>query len=139
MNEGRKIRVLLGKLGLDCHDTGITTMAHMLREKGFEVVYMGLHNTAEGLYNAARQEGADVIGISFLSGEHLPHMRKLMGLIGKDEGLRVMIGGVIPKSDIPGLMKMGVGRVFPPGTMHWDVVDFIKARNGEVKEASGDS
>jgi len=115
----------MGKLGLDCHDTGITTFAHLFREAGFEVIYMGLHNTAEEMYKAAVQEDVDVIGVSFLSGQHLPHMKKLMNHIRDEDDFLVIVGGVIPKADIPELEKMGAGKVFPPGTMHGEAVEFI--------------
>jgi len=124
--KNNKVRVLFGKLGLDCHDTGITTIARMLMEEGFEVIYGGLHNTAQGLYDIACQEAIDVIGVSFLSGEHMYHMRKLMDLIKEDDNLLVLVGGVIPKADISKLLKIGVGKVFTPGTMSDEVFTFIR-------------
>lgn len=126
MAHSHKPRILLGKLGLDCHDTGITTLAYLLREHGFEVVYVGLHNSTEGLYQTAVQEGAEVIGVSFLSGQHLTHIRRLMALISKEDNIRVLVGGVIRKSDIEELMQLGVERVYGPGTMHWEVVRCIE-------------
>jgi len=125
--EDRRIRVLLGKLGLDCHDTGITVMARLLREAGMEVIYMGLHNTATDLHRTAVQEDVDVVGISFLSGQHLYHTRKFMDLKTDKDRFRVMLGGVIPRADVPLLEEMGVSRVFPPGTAHTTVVDFCRA------------
>jgi methylmalonyl-CoA mutase C-terminal domain/subunit len=133
MEDKRKIRVLMGKLGLDCHDTGISTFAHLFREQGFEVVYMGLHNTAEEIYESAIQEGVDVIGVSFLSGQHLPHMRKLMKLIKEKDGFMVIVGGVIPKADIAELEKMGVGKVFLPGTKVSEAVDFVREHVGRIE------
>lgn len=131
MEEKRKVRILMGKLGLDCHDTGISTFTHMFREKGFEVIYLGLHNTAEEMYESAVQEDVDVIGVSFLSGQHLSHMRKLMKLVKGEDGFLVILGGVIPKADIPELKNMGVSVIFPPGTMHDEVVDFLMKNIGQ--------
>lgn len=123
----RRVRVLLGKLGLDCHDTGITVMASLLREAGLEVIYMGLHNSAEDLYRTAVQEDVDVVGISFLSGQHLYHTRKFMLLLSRKDRFRVMLGGVIPKADIKELERMGVSRVFLPGTSHQEVLAFCQS------------
>lgn len=83
MNKKRKIRVLTAKMGLDCHDTGITTISHILRDVGFEVIYLGLHNSAEKILQAAQEEDVDVIGLSFLSGQHISQTKKLMNLIKK--------------------------------------------------------
>jgi methylmalonyl-CoA mutase C-terminal domain/subunit len=120
------IRVLLAKMGLDCHDTGIVTVAAALRDAGMEVVYLGLHNTAEKVFRAAEQEDAEVLGLSFLSGQHLPQTRKLTALM-KERGLDALLveGGVIPRDDIPRLKEMGVNEVFAPGTMMRDIVSYI--------------
>lgn len=125
MTERKRIRVLLGKLGLDCHDTGISTLAYLLREEGFEVIYMGLHNSAEDIYRTAIQEGVDVIGTSFLSGQHLPQMRRLMTLIRREDNIIVLVGGIIPKADIVELETIGVLKVFIPGTTSTEVINFI--------------
>lgn len=121
MANGRK--VLLAKLGLDCHDTGIVTVAQMLRDAGFEVVYMGLHNTAEQVVQAAVDEDAVMIGVSFLSGQHMTQVRKLTQVL-KDRGVEIPVvaGGIIPKDDVPRLKEMGVAEVFPPGTMSGPLV-----------------
>lgn len=116
-------KVLLAKMGLDCHDTGIVTVAQMLRDAGYEVVYLGLHNTAAQVVQAAIDEDAAMIGVSFLSGQHLTQVRKLMQEM-KERGVRlpVVAGGIIPKDDVPKLLEMGVAEVFPPGSMSRTIV-----------------
>lgn len=123
------IRILLAKMGLDCHDTGIVTVAQALRDAGMEVVYLGLHNTPEKVFRAAEQEDVDVLGLSFLSGQHLPQTRKLTTLMKKrDLDILLVEGGVIPRDDIPKLKEMGVDEVFAPGTMMRDIVHFVQER-----------
>lgn len=131
MNQGKKLKIILAKMGLDCHDTGITTMAAMLRDRGYEIIYLGLHNSAERILNAAIEEDADVIGLSFLSGQQLTQTGKLLKLM-KEQGVNipVILGGVIPKYDIPVLKEMGVAEIFTPGTMTQAVVDFINEKVG---------
>lgn len=125
----RTIRVLLAKMGLDCHDTAVVALGQAFRDAGMEVVYLGLHNSAPKVVNAAMQEDVDVIGLSFLSGQHLPQTRKLVQAM-EAEGLRdvlLLVGGVIPRDDIPRLKAMGVAEVFTPGTMSRQIVDYIRA------------
>jgi len=123
----KKIRVLTAKMGLDCHDTAIVSLSQLLRDAGFEVIYLGLHNSAEKIIRLAQQEDVDIIGISFLSGQHLVQTNKLMEQIKtENENFVVVVGGVIPKADIPKLLSMGVARVFTPGTMTKEVVEFIR-------------
>ncbi len=111
-------RILLAKPGLDGHDRGAKVVAHALRDAGFEVVYTGLHQTVEMIVQAAIQEGVDVIGLSIMSGAHIPICRKLLDLL-KDKGaedIMVLVGGVIPGRDVPALKDMGVTGVFPGGS-----------------------
>lgn len=124
----RKIRVLLAKPGLDGHDRGAKVVAHALKEAGMEVIYTGLHQTVESIVNQSIQEDADVIGLSIMSGAHMPICRKLMGLLREKEvdDKLVVLGGVIPNNDIHKLEKMGVRGIFPGGTSFVDIVDFIK-------------
>jgi len=116
-------KVLLAKMGLDCHDTGIVTVAQMLRDAGYEVVYLGLHNTAAQVVQAAIDEDAAMIGVSFLSGQHMTQVRKLMQEMN-ERGVRlpVVAGGIIPKDDVPKLLEMGLAEVFPPGSMSGTIV-----------------
>ncbi len=123
----RKIRVLLAKPGLDGHDRGAKVVAHAMREAGMEVVYTGLHQTVPSIVNQAVQEDVDVIGLSIMSGAHIPICRKLMGLL-KDEDIGdklVLVGGVIPNKDITVLKEMGVSGIFPGGALFDDIVEFI--------------
>ncbi|MBW1704294.1 MAG: cobalamin B12-binding domain-containing protein [Deltaproteobacteria bacterium] len=123
----RKIRALLAKPGLDGHDRGAKVVAHAMREAGMEVVYTGLHQTVPSIVNQAIQEDVDVIGLSIMSGAHIPICRKLMGILkDKDIGDKlVLVGGVIPNKDIPVLKEMGVSGIFPGGTNFDKIVEFI--------------
>jgi len=125
----RKIRVLLAKPGLDGHDRGAKVVAHALRDAGMEVVYTGLHQTVQSIVEQAVQEDADVVGLSIMSGAHVPICRKLMDLFkekGVDDMLTV-VGGVIPNRDIPVLKEIGVHGVFPGGTSFEEIVAFIRS------------
>jgi len=124
----RKIRVLLAKPGLDGHDRGAKVVAHAMREAGMEVIYTGLHQTVASIVNQAVQEDVDVIGLSIMSGAHIPICKKLMGMV-KEQGLDnklVAVGGVIPNKDIPALKEMGVEGIFPGGSYFDEIVDFIE-------------
>ena len=123
----RKIRAIVAKPGLDGHDRGAKVVAHAMREAGIEVVYTGLHQTVPSIVNQAIQEDVDVIGLSIMSGAHIPICRRLMGIL-KDKDIRdklVVVGGVIPNRDIPILKDMGVSGVFPGGSQFDEIVNFI--------------
>ena len=124
----RKIRVLLAKPGLDGHDRGAKVVAHALKEAGMEVIYTGLHQTVASIVNQAIQEDADGIGLSIMSGAHIPICKKLMGMLqekGIDDKL-IVVGGVIPNRDIPVLQEMGVSGIFPGGSHFDQIVEFIR-------------
>ncbi|MFC1534461.1 cobalamin B12-binding domain-containing protein [Thermodesulfobacteriota bacterium] len=123
----RKIRVLIGKPGLDGHDRGAKVVAHALKDAGMEVLYTGLHQTVPSIVNQAVQEDVDVIGLSIMSGAHIPICRKLMELIKKEklEGVLIVVGGVIPAKDYPVLKEMGIAEIFPGGTSFKDMIRFI--------------
>jgi len=126
----RKIRVLLAKPGLDGHDRGAKVVAHALREAGMEVIYTGLHQTVPSIVKQALQEDVDVIGLSIMSGAHLPISRKLMQMM-RDEGLDdklVVVGGVIPSRDITALKELGVDGIFPGGAYFEEIVRFIQEK-----------
>ncbi|MEJ2025824.1 MAG: cobalamin B12-binding domain-containing protein [Deltaproteobacteria bacterium] len=126
----RKIRVLLAKPGLDGHDRGAKVVAHALREAGMEVIYTGLHQTVPSIVKQALEEDVDVIGLSIMSGAHIPISRKLMQMVKEekmDEKL-VVVGGVIPGRDVSRLQELGVDGVFPGGTYFDEIVRFIKER-----------
>jgi methylmalonyl-CoA mutase C-terminal domain/subunit len=125
----KKIRVIIAKPGLDGHDRGAKVIARALRDAGMEVIYTGLRQTPEQIVSAALQEDADVIGLSILSGAHNSICRHLMELLTQ-KGLKdvlVVLGGIIPDADLPGLKAMGVSAVFRPGTAMQDIIDFIES------------
>lgn len=124
----RKIKILVGKPGLDGHDRGAKIVALALRDAGMEVVYTGLHQSVDQIVRVAVQEAVDVIGLSVMSGAHIPISKRLFELM-KDEGIEdipVVVGGVIPKQDIPRLKELGIGGVFPGGTPFDDIVAGIQ-------------
>lgn len=125
----KKIRVLLAKPGLDGHDRGAKVIALALKEAGMEVIYTGLHQTVSSIVNQAIQEDVDVVGLSIMSGAHIPICRKLMGMLKEKEAhdKLVVVGGVIPNKDIPVLKDLGVSGVFPGGTYFDEIVNFISA------------
>ena len=128
----RKIRVLLAKPGLDGHDRGAKVVAHAMREAGMEVIYTGLHQTVPGIVNQAMQEDVDIIGLSIMSGAHIPICKKLMEMM-KKEGIGnklIVVGGVIPNKDISVLKEMGVHGVFPGGTHFDEIIQFIRENVG---------
>ncbi len=124
----RKIKIILSKVGLDGHDRGAKVVAHLLREAGMEVVYLGMYQTPEGIVRAALEEDADVIGISYLSGEHLVYTPLIVEEMKKHELKDVLLiaGGVIPPEDIPVLKEMGVHQVFVAGTLTHEIVRYIE-------------
>lgn len=125
----KKTRILLAKLGLDSHDNGLRIVAKWLKDAGFEVVYLGLYNTCEGLVRASLEENAHLIGISFLGGGHLFYCEKLMGLINEQgmSNVKVFLGGVIPPDDANRLKALGVSAVFTPGTPRAAIIDAVKS------------
>ena len=124
----RKIRVLVAKPGLDGHDRGAKIVARALRDAGMEVIYTGLHQTAEMVVETAVQEDVDVVGLSLLSGAHMTLFVDVTRLLKKKDMGDVLVvgGGIIPEEDILKLKKEGVAGVFGPGTHTDDIVDFIK-------------
>ncbi len=125
--ENRRIRVLLAKVGLDGHDRGVKTVARFLADAGMEVIFTGLRSTPEQVVEAAVQEDVDVVGLSFLAGDHMVLAPKVIdGLRRRGLGtVRVLLGGIILKRDIPALEALGVSKVFLPGTPPEQIVQFI--------------
>jgi methylmalonyl-CoA mutase C-terminal domain/subunit len=119
-----KIKILIGKPGLDGHDRGAKVIALALRDAGMEVIYTGLHQTVEQIVRIAVQEAVDVVGLSIMSGAHLPICQKLLEMMQKEgiSGVPVVVGGVIPKQDILKLSELGVVGVFPGGTPFDEIV-----------------
>jgi methylmalonyl-CoA mutase, C-terminal domain len=124
----RPIRVLVAKVGLDGHDRGAKVIASFLRNAGMEVIYTGLHQTPESVVNTALQEDVDVIGLSILSGAHNTAFPKVMKLMQEKKMNDVLLtgGGVIPDKDMTELAKIGVGKLFPPGTDTHTIVEYIQ-------------
>jgi methylmalonyl-CoA mutase C-terminal domain/subunit len=123
------IRVMVAKPGLDGHDRGAKVIAYALRDAGMEVVYTGLRHSAEEIVNAAVQEDVDAVGLSILSGAHLPLTEKViagLAAAGREKEIAVFVGGTIPERDVAALKKMGVAGVFPTGTPLNEIVPAIK-------------
>ena len=124
----KKIRVLIAKPGLDGHDRGAKVIASALRDAGMEVIYLGLRQTPEMIVNAAVQEDVDVISLSILSGAHMTIFPEVLDLMKQEKIEDVLLtgGGIIPEKDMKELDKMGVGKLFGPGTPLAEGVDYIK-------------
>jgi len=121
-------RVLLAKPGLDGHDRGVKVVARALRDAGMEVIYLGLHQTPEQIVQAAIEEDVAVVGLSSLAGAHMTTFPKVIELL-RERGatdIKVMGGGVIPDSDVAELERLGVVRLFTPGTRTSEIVDFVR-------------
>lgn len=125
---GKKIKILVAKPGLDGHDRGAKVVALALKDAGMEVVYTGLHQSLDAIVAAAVQEDVDAIGLSILTGGHLPICRKLLEKL-RERGAgdkRVFVGGVIPRCDVPELERMGIRGIFPGGTPLRRAIEFIQ-------------
>jgi methylmalonyl-CoA mutase C-terminal domain/subunit len=130
----KPIRILIAKPGLDGHDRGAKVVAIALRNAGFEVIYTGLHQTIDQIFDTALEEDVDVIGLSILSGAHLPIAEKLMAKLKQSamEDKLVLIGGNIPERDIPALKDFGVAGVFPTGSSFDEIASFIQGQTLKV-------
>ena len=124
----RKLRVLVGKPGLDGHDRGAKIIARAFRDAGFEVIYTGLHQTPEQIVSAAIQEDVDCVGLSILSGAHNTLLPRVCELFREQQADDIIVfgGGVIPDDDIPGLKTAGIREVFTPGTSTEAIVDWVR-------------
>lgn len=122
------LRVVVAKPGLDGHDRGAKVVARALRDAGMEVVYTGLHQTPEQIVEAAIQEDADAVGLSVLSGAHMTLFARVIELLKTREASDIVVfgGGIIPEDDIPELERLGVAKVFTPGSPTHDIVDWVK-------------
>ena len=128
MTQARKIRVLIGKAGLDGHDRGAKIVARALRDAGFEVIYTGLHQTPEQIVATALQEDVDAIGLSVLSGAHNYLFKRLVELLKENGAEEVVVfgGGIIPPDDMESLRSIGVKRLFTPGASTQEIVKFVR-------------
>jgi len=122
----KKIRVMIAKPGLDGHDRGAKYIARALRDAGMEVIYTGLHQTSEQIVETAIQEDVDVIGLSCLSGAHMTLFPQVTALLKEKGAADIVVtgGGIIPEDDIPRLKEAGLARIFGPGTLLEDIIEF---------------
>ncbi|TFV76031.1 cobalamin B12-binding domain-containing protein [Blastococcus sp. CT_GayMR19] len=127
-----RIRVVIGKPGLDGHDRGAKVVARALRDAGMEVVYTGLHQTPEQIVETVVQEDADAVGLSVLSGAHMTLFSRLSELLSERgiDDVVVFGGGIIPDEDIPELQRLGVAKIFTPGATTTDIVDWVREHVG---------
>lgn len=126
----RKIRVLIGKPGLDGHDRGAKTVASALRDFGMEVIYTGLHQTPEAIAEVAAQEDVDVVGLSILSGAHMALFPRVRAALEKRGMGHVLLtgGGIIPQDDMKALEDAGYTKLFGPGTRTEEIAQWITAQ-----------
>ena len=124
----RKLRILIGKVGLDGHEVGARVVAKALADAGMEVIYAGLRQTPEMIVRTAIEEGVDLIGISILSGSHMTFFPEIFRLLNHYEAgdIHFIAGGIIPAEDVQSLKAMGVKEIFPPETPTSVIVDFVK-------------
>ncbi|WP_155348474.1 cobalamin B12-binding domain-containing protein [Acrocarpospora pleiomorpha] len=124
-----RIRVVVGKPGLDGHDRGVKVVARALRDAGMEVIYTGLHQTPEQIVQTAIQEDAAAIGLSILSGAHMTLFARVLEVLREQnaEDIVVFGGGIIPDEDIPELQRLGVAQIFTPGATTEEIVDWVRA------------
>lgn len=124
----KKIKVLVTKVGLDGHDRGAKVVSSLLKEAGMEVIYLGMFQRPEGIVKAAIDEDVDVIGLSYLSGEHLIFTPKIVGEMKKNrvDDVLLLAGGTFPAEDIPTMEEMGIDKVFRAGSLTASIVDYIK-------------
>jgi methylmalonyl-CoA mutase C-terminal domain/subunit len=137
----RPYRVVVAKPGLDGHDRGAKVIARALRDAGFEVIYTGLHQTAEQVVEVVVQEDADAVGLSMLSGAHMTLVPKVIELLrerGADDVL-VIAGGIIPESDIGALKNAGVAEVFTPGASLEGIARWLEEALDKQEAAAGSS
>jgi methylmalonyl-CoA mutase C-terminal domain/subunit len=126
--QGRRIRVLVAKPGLDGHDRGAKVVARALRDAGMEVIYTGLRQTPEMIAEAALQEDVDVVGLSILSGAHMALAPRVLELL-KGNGqshVKVFLGGIVPDEDVPALKEMGVSGIYGPGASTEDIIREVR-------------
>jgi len=128
MEEGRKIRFLMASPGLDGHDRGGKVVARALRDAGIEVIYIGIHRSAEEIIMAAMQEDVDFIGLSMLSGAHLILTELVLEKMKEKniQDIQLVVGGTIPKRDIQKLKEMGVTLIFSTQTPLDRIITTIK-------------
>jgi methylmalonyl-CoA mutase C-terminal domain/subunit len=130
----RRVRIVVGKPGLDGHDRGAKIVARALRDAGHEVIYTGLHQTPEQIVETALQEDADLIGLSVLSGAHMTLFKRLVELLAERDAGDILVfgGGIIPDEDIPLLEEIGVAKVFTPGATTTEITGWVAEQFAEA-------
>ena len=128
-SEPRRLRLLVGKVGLDGHDRGAKIIARAFRDAGFEVIYTGLHQSPEVVVETAIQEDVDAISLSILSGAHNYLFPRVLALLAERRASDIAVfgGGIIPDEDIPALVAQGVRAIFTPGSSTGQIVDWVRA------------
>jgi len=131
-DSSKRLRVLVAKVGLDGHDRGVKIVARALGDAGVEVVYLGIHNTAEEIVRSALQEDVDAIGLSIHSAAHLTLFKEVATGLKKNKASDIVIfgGGIVPDEDMPVLKKLGVRKIFTPGASLDEIVRFVKGLSG---------
>ncbi len=127
MDKERKIKVVVTKVGLDGHDRGAKVVSSLLKEAGMEVIYLGMYQTPEAIIKAAVDEDVDVIGLSYLSGEHLIFTPKIVEEMKKNnlDDVLLIAGGTFPAEDIPVMKEMGIDEVFGAGSLTEPIIQYI--------------
>ena len=128
MAKERKIKVVVTKVGLDGHDRGAKVVSSLFREAGMEVIYLGMYQTPEAIVKAAVDEDVDVIGVSYLSGEHLIFTPKIVEEMKKNklDDVLLIAGGTFPAEDIPVMKEMGIDEVFVAGSLTEPIIQYIR-------------
>ncbi|MDA0567941.1 cobalamin B12-binding domain-containing protein [Streptomonospora sp. S1-112] len=139
MSASSAVRVVVAKPGLDGHDRGVKVVVRALRDAGVEVIYTGLRQTPEMVVSAALEEDADAIGLSVLSGAHMTIFRRVMELLAEHDATDITVfgGGIIPEADIPELERLGVAKVFTPGTPTTEISDWVRTNIRAVHTGAG--
>lgn len=138
MSEKKRFRVLVAKPGLDGHDRGAKVISYLLKDIGMDVIYTGLHKSVEEIVETALQEDVDVIGLSIMTGAHIPITEKLITRLKEAgaEEIVVVVGGVIPARDQAKLKVLGAGAVFPGGTSFDEISRFFKEELPVLRQAN---
>jgi len=132
----RKRRIIMAKMGLDSHDNALRIVSKWLADGGYEVIYAGVYNSAERVLRMTIEESADALGLSFLGGEHLHYVQKLIGLL-REKGLekvKIFVGGIIPPDDVAVMKEIGVDAVFTPGAKRAEILSTIDKCMGISEE-----
>jgi methylmalonyl-CoA mutase cobalamin-binding domain/chain len=128
------LRVVLAKVGLDGHDRGVKVVTRALRDAGFHVIYPGLWQSPEAVVRTVADEDADWLGISLLSGTHMTLVPRILELLAQAKltHVGVLVGGIIPETDVPKLLQLGVARVFGPGTPLPEIIEFLRSQGSRT-------